>query len=200
MAESTTDFLTFIPTESGSKAAAQEAIRVHILRNRHRQRRRETQRTRARDNEDFQTTAAAGFAHYGGQFQIWQPDVLASSSQQRVPPVVDSSGRESGSRSGSGPQSFNLFGPVGVDLSLQDEGIECISPSNVGPSSEESGSDTLLENEAAAPLDRQAIEEMLIQYCELSPFSQCSNRPNPVPFHPPTKGKTPHLWKKANIS
>lgn len=191
MAESTTDFLTFIPTASGSKAAAQEAIRVHILRNRHRQRRRETQRTRGRGNEDFQSTAAAaaGFAHYGGQFQIWQPDVLVSSSRQSVPPVVDSSGRESGS------QSFNLFGPVGVDLSLQDEGIECISPSNVGPSSEGSGSDTLLEKESAAPLDRQAIEEMLIQYCELSPFSQCSNRRNPVPFHPPTKETPPFFGK-----
>jgi hypothetical protein len=50
---------------------------------------------------------------------------------------------------------------VDLDLSIQDEGIECISPSNVGACAELDPA-----TEKGSTLDRRAIEEMLIQYCE----------------------------------
>jgi hypothetical protein len=136
MTGSTTDFLTFIPTESSSKAA-QEAIRVHVLRNRHRQR-RQSRRIRGKDS--------SAFAQYGGQFQIWQPD---TTSQQSPSPPAGSICQES-------PEPC-----VGLDLSIQDEGIECISPSNVGPCE---GLEAATDRGSA--LDRPSIEEMLIQHCE----------------------------------
>lgn len=132
--------LTFIPTESRSKAA-QEAIRVHVLRHRHRQR-RESRRIRGKDDPVV--------GHHGGQFQIWQPSSTASLFVQ------------SGSLS---PDSICRHPPdpyVDLDLSIQDEGIECISPSIVGRCAE---LDSATENQGST-LDRRAIEEMLIQYCE----------------------------------
>lgn len=136
MTSSATEFLTFIPSESRSQAA-QEAIRVHVLRRRHQQQ-RERRRVYGR--------ARPPVAHHGGHFQIWQADI---GSQESGLPSPDSLHHQS-------PDSCN-----DLKSSTRAEGGDCMSPSDDGVS---------VEHENNAPrgldLDRQSIEELLIQYCK----------------------------------
>ncbi|KAK5054532.1 hypothetical protein LTR84_001423 [Exophiala bonariae] len=164
MAECTSDFLTFIPSESRS-SAAQEAIRVHVLRNRHRQR-RETHRIRGGNgggkehSNKARSPTASGFAQYGGQFQIWQPDVLSKSRYVASPPeVVGSIGLEYIGTTGSSTSSMD---DAALTYPIQDEGIECISPLNPAGLGETVSNAT---SETGSPSsDREAIEETLIQH------------------------------------
>ena len=136
MADSRNNLLTFISTESSSEAA-QEAIRVHVLRHRHRQR-RESHRKRG--------NSRPAFAQHGGQFQVWQPDMAAQRSG-RSPELVSS----------EFPHPY-----VDLDLYSQDEGIECNSPSKASPCEE---LESVAEEWSG--LDRRSIEEILIEHCKL---------------------------------
>lgn len=138
MVGSTSDCLTFIPAESRSEAA-QEAIRVHVLRHRHRQH-REAQARRIRGKDRSAVT------QHGGQFQIWQ---MATPSEQSTSSSPNSNRQES------------LGTETGIDLSVQDEDFDFNSPSDAGPYAElETVTNTGSES------DRRSIEEELIQHCE----------------------------------
>lgn len=138
MTSSTTEFLTFIPSESRSQAA-QEAIRVHVLRRRHQQQ-RESRRVYGKDRGPV--------AHHGGHFQIWQADI---GSQESGLPSPDSLHHQS-------PDPSN-----DLKSSIQGEGGDCMSPSDDGVSVE------LENNTPEdLGLDRRSVEELLIQYCEES--------------------------------
>lgn len=131
---------------------------MHVLRNRHRQR-RETNRVRGKDkdwgkNKDL--SPASGFAQYGGQFQIWQSETVSHRRQQTSPDA--GSMVQEGESHDSG---FNADPDFAVGQS-PDEGIECISPSTISPCE---NSSTASEKESPSS-DRQAIEEMLIQHCK----------------------------------
>lgn len=139
MASSKLPSFTFIPTDWRSKPA-QEAIRVHILRHRHRQARRGRKKTPTRTPE----------RQFEEQLHFWELQEHHG-ARRDGPPRPESPHRTptAGSPLISNPASDDDLG-----------GCTGVEPSSPSPNAENASQPT------SSPTNQSEVEEMLVQYCK----------------------------------